>query len=70
MAGTREAPLSHAVSTSPEAPPTASDDTLLHIGIAVGAGGLALVIAIVVAVVVTSQPSNQTRLEGPVIVGF
>lgn len=71
-AGSRAAPIVHRASHAepPAAPPPRRDDTLLHIGIAAGAGGLALVIVIVVAVAVSSQPNDQTRLEGPVIVGF
>jgi hypothetical protein len=73
-AGSRSAPIVHAIGTAetatPEGAPPRSDDTLLHIGIAAGAGALALVIVIAVAVAVSSQPSSQTRLDGPIIVGF
>ncbi len=73
--GSRESPLLHRIGvvdtpTTPATPGGPADDTLLHIGLAAGGGGLALVIVIVVAAVVGSQPSNQTRLEGPIIVGF
>ena len=71
QAGSRSAPIAHRIeiAESPQIPPPRSDDTLLHIGIAAGAGGLALVVVIIIAVV-ASQPSSQTRLDGPVLVGF
>ena len=69
-AGTHDAPLTHRVGSEETTPPVGGrDDTLLHIGIGAGAGGVALVVIIVIAVVL-SQPSGQTRLEGPVVVGF
>ena len=68
--GSRRAPLHLAADTAPEAPlASASDDTALHWGIALGSGGALVVLGVVIAILAGGGGAltDQTRVTGPML---